>query len=317
MVHANRPLTQISVAYRQDAKNFIADRVFPVVPVNNRSDTYYKFDKDDWFRSQAVERAPGTESVGSGWSLSTDSYECKTYALHKDIADEIRENQDQPLDMDRNATEFLTGNLLLQKDMLWASTYFGTGIWGTNWTGASATAYGSSEVKKWDLSGSDPVQDVMQAKLVVQQKTGFRPNKMVIGPELLRVLLNNANILDRIRYTQMGVVTEGLLASLFQVDELLVASAVKNTANEGAAFSGSFVFGDGALLAYSNPSPALEMPSAGYTFEWSGRSGAMKGLRVRRFRMDKLESDRIEASHSYGFKVVAADVGLFMADLAG
>lgn len=316
-VHANRPLTQISVAYRQNA-NFIADRVFPTVNVRNRSDTYFTFAKDDWFRSQAEQRAPGTESKGSGWSISTDSYDCHTYALHKDIPDEIRENQDQPLDMDRNATEFLTSQLLLQKDILWTSTYFKTSLWGTDWAGTSgATAYGSNQVKKWDLSGSDPVADIVQAKIVVMKKTGFMPNTLVIGPEVQAALLNNSNIIDRIKYTQTGVLTEGLLASLLGVERVLVANAVKNTANEGATFAGSFVVGDGALLVYSAPSPALDVPSAGYTFEWSGQSGAMKGLRVRRFRMESRESDRIEASHSYGFKAVATDVGLFMNDLIG
>ena len=36
-IHIDRPLTNISVAYMQDAKNFIADKVFPTIPVQTIS----------------------------------------------------------------------------------------------------------------------------------------------------------------------------------------------------------------------------------------------------------------------------------------
>ena len=34
-VHVNRPLTNISQAYMQDASDYIADKIFPVVPVQH------------------------------------------------------------------------------------------------------------------------------------------------------------------------------------------------------------------------------------------------------------------------------------------
>jgi hypothetical protein len=70
-VHVNRPLTMISVAYMQDQAEFIADKVFPVVPVDKQSDLYYVYTKNDWFRDEAKPRAAGTESAGGGYNLST------------------------------------------------------------------------------------------------------------------------------------------------------------------------------------------------------------------------------------------------------
>ena len=42
-VHVNRPLTNVSVAYLQEAAGveFVADKAFPAVPVENKSDLYY------------------------------------------------------------------------------------------------------------------------------------------------------------------------------------------------------------------------------------------------------------------------------------
>src|SRR5688500_13947638 len=101
-VHVNGPLTNISVAYIQDQSVFIASRVFPIVPVEKKSDVYYSYTKNDWFRDEAAPRAPSTESAGSGYNVNADSsYNCKRHAIHKDIDDEVRANFDNPLNPDR------------------------------------------------------------------------------------------------------------------------------------------------------------------------------------------------------------------------
>ena len=40
-VHVDAILTNISVAYMQDRDNFIADKVFPVIPVDKKSDKFF------------------------------------------------------------------------------------------------------------------------------------------------------------------------------------------------------------------------------------------------------------------------------------
>ena len=40
-VHIDAILTNISVAYMQKSENFIADKVFPVVTVDKKSDKYF------------------------------------------------------------------------------------------------------------------------------------------------------------------------------------------------------------------------------------------------------------------------------------
>jgi len=54
------------------------------------------------------------------------------------------------------------------------------------------------------------------------------------------------------------------------------------------------------------------LPSAGYTFSWTGYLGAsQEGLRTLRFRMPQLRSDRVEGEMAYDQKVVAAELGVF------
>jgi hypothetical protein len=66
--HVNMPLTATSVAWMQDQREFVNDRVFPVVPVQKQSDRYYVYDRDNWFRAQAEKRALSSESAGSGFN---------------------------------------------------------------------------------------------------------------------------------------------------------------------------------------------------------------------------------------------------------
>ena len=68
-VHVDAALTNISVAFLQNANNFVAGRVFPNVAVSKQSDRYFVFDRGDFNRDEAEVRAPGTESAGGGYNL--------------------------------------------------------------------------------------------------------------------------------------------------------------------------------------------------------------------------------------------------------
>src|ERR1019366_265814 len=98
-VHVNRPLTNISVAYLQEAAGveFVADKAFPAVPVENKSDLYYTYARADFNRDEMQKRALSAESAGTGYNLnSTGTYNCDVWSLHKDVDDQIRSNSDSP-----------------------------------------------------------------------------------------------------------------------------------------------------------------------------------------------------------------------------
>jgi len=172
-VHAvDVPLTNISTAYIQSQTNFIADKVFPVVPVEKQTDKYYTYTKNDWFRDEAQPRADGTESAGSGYGLSTASYSCDLYAIHKDIGYQARNNADAGINLDRDATEFVTQRLMLRREIQWVSDYFTTSVWGTDSTPSNLwSAY----------TTSDPIDDIETGKSAILSVTGFEPNTLVLG----------------------------------------------------------------------------------------------------------------------------------------
>src|SRR5512140_2007947 len=98
-VHVNRPLTMMSVGFLQDPGDFVAsgpNAVFPGIPVPNKSDSYFKYARDDFFRNNMQKRAPGDPAAGAGYKLATGTYSCDVWAELKKVDDQIRANSDSP-----------------------------------------------------------------------------------------------------------------------------------------------------------------------------------------------------------------------------
>ncbi len=325
-LHVNVPLTNVSVAYMQSADAYIATKVFPKVPVQHQSDLYWKYSKSDWRRTDVQRRAPSTESPGVGWNYTTDSYFAHVYAVHKDIDDQLRANADSNFRLDSDATKFITNQLLLKRDIDWVNRFFKTGVWATEYTGVGSTP-GASQFLQWDDSGSDPLMDVSQWIVAYRQLTGFAPNFMVVGAYVMQALKNHPAILDRIKYTQKGVITEDLIAAFFDIPKLYVSYAtqastpqINDAVAQDAAATYSFVAdAKSALIGYAPSGPALMTPSAGYTFTWNGYNptGNGEGLRMKSFRMEHIASDRVEGEMTYDMKVVAPDMGIFLNNVVG
>ena len=320
-VHVDQPLTQISVAFLQDARNFVADQVFPRIGVSKQSDRYYTYDRGEFNRDEMALRAPGTESAGSGYSIdNTPTYYCPVYAMHRDIDDQVRANADSVLSLDREAAEYLSHKALIKKEKLWVSKFFQGGLWtGGDVDGDSSGNVGAGEVLHWSDASSTPIEDVRSAHTAILQSTGFEPNTLVLGHEVFAKLLDHPDVIDRLKYGQTpgspAMASREALAALFGVERLFVMRSIENTSAEGQAAAHSFIGGKKALLCYSAPQPGLMTPSAGYTFQWNGMAGGGEGVRVKRMRMEPLESDRVELQMSFDQKLIASDLGYFWDDI--
>jgi len=330
-VHVNKPLTNISIAFMQSTDAFVAAKVFPNIPVSKKSDVFFTYDRGEFNRDEMKERAPGTESAGSGYDIATDNYFARTRALHKDISDEVRDNADNPINLDREATLYLAGKAMIKREVTWNAAFFQSGDPGDTWTfdaDGNATASGAAfdptdaannQLLFWNQAASTPIEDVRLLKRFVLESTGFMPNTLTLARGVFDVLIDHPDIvgrLDRGQTTGPALATRESLAALFEVDEILVMDAIQNTAKEGQPAVHSFIGGKHALLSYKPSAPGILTPSAGYTFSWTGRVGASnEGMLIKRFRIEKEESDRVEITMSYDQKLTSKDLGAFFGDI--
>ena len=86
-------------------------------------------------------------------------------------------------------------------------------------------------------------------------------------------LTEHPDILERVKYTgstaNPAVVTKQVLAQILQIEEIAVLESTYNIAEPGQPDDMQFICDStGALLCYATPTPAIDEPSAGYTFTW-------------------------------------------------
>lgn len=318
-VHVNAPLTNVVVAFFQDQTNFIANRVFPSLPVSKQSDVFFTIPRGEFNRNMMRRRAPGAPAAMITHRVSNDNYRADVYALKEAIADMVRANADAPLNLDTQVTQQLGMQAMLNREITWATQFFTTSIWTTDIAGNAANGAGTRIF--WSTGAtSDPIGNVWEGKSTVLASTGFEPNTLVLGYEVFETLINHPDIIDRVKYgqTQGGpaMANEQILAQLFGVEQVLVAKAIRNTADEGVTDSHSFILGRSALLCYVAPNPGVYTPSAGYDFSWTGYLGASgNGTRIKRFRNEEIEADLIEIQMAYDQKLISADLGYFFSNI--
>lgn len=328
-LHIVAALTDVSVAYSQGRDVFVASKAVPTIPTVKQADKYFLFSRADWFRSDAQKRAPGTESAGGGYRVSNDIYYCDRYAIHLDVSDPERANADPAINLDVDATEYCTEQILLAQEVDFVNNVFSSGpAWsgGSNGasllTGAAAPASSSSQIRYWSDVASTPIEDIRGEMTNIAKLTGRKPNTLFLGPTVWTALADHPDILDRIKYTERGVVTTDLLAALLDLENVYVCWAVQDSGQElsGTDTAGmnpvtpGFIAGKNALVCYLEPAPGLRKPTAVYKFVWTLPTGApapREGARIKRFRLEWRESDRIEAEAWWVFKIVATDLGSF------
>lgn len=297
-------LTSLSIGFKND--NFFWDMIGPVAEQQEKSATYFVYDREFWFRRQeGAERAPEGESLRTGYGVSTQTYDAFELSFEKALGDVVVDASQTPENLATQDTQFLTNLMQLELEARAAAAYFVTGVWGT-----SNTLTGTDQ---WsDFANSDPIANADTAINTILQNTGAMPNTMFIGKAGWDKLKEHPLILDKYKHTQTGIMTPELVAPVLGVDEIVVGSSVNNSAAEGATFSGAFTWTDSALFLVRN-NPALGVANGAYTFLWN-RSGNNPWA-VESYREDKRVSEINRIFTHVDFRVVSAQHGYIFLDL--
>ncbi len=302
-LHIDSALSNIAIGYNNGG--YIADQIFPIVPVDFMTDYYFIWTKDFWFRNHVGYRAPGGVFPEGGLEVSKSQFSCKNRALAFPIADEQVKNQDAAIDLEKTGAEWLADQFALDREIALAAICNTTG----NWTSSSTL----TTTDQWsDYENSDPIGNSVTAIQTIQTLTGQKPNLCVMGATVFDNIKRHPDLLDIFKYREKNILNEQQVATAFDVDKVIVGRAVKNATQEGAAFSGSYIWGDFCLFCYVPPKPGLRVASAGYTFAWKRNSG----LTVQIDKLDDRQRNRylIRGEFAYDQKVTAADCGYLFAD---
>lgn len=312
-VHIDYALSDLSIAYMQEKPPY-SDLIFPRVTVDHQSNKYFIWNKGDFFRDNAALRAPGAAFARIKLSLDTPgSYFADQYGLEYEIPDETVANEDAAIQLKQTGTRVITSQINLRKDAAFAADFLKTGVWGTDITGVSSAPSGSQTLQ-WNDATSDPAADLQTGLEALLNATGDIEGiryKLVIGSAVRAALVNHPDAIDRIKYTEKADVAavDGVLGSWLGVDDLIVARRRKTTSVERQTDAFAAVVGKVALLVAVPDGPGLNVPSAGYTFEWNEPG---KGTMViEEYRWEKDKMDIVRGYTYFDQKAVATPLGYY------
>lgn len=255
-------LTEVARGYRQPAE-FVAEMLFPRVPVGQRAGKIITFGRED-FLIFNTQRAPGEKTGRVTFGYSGSSFSLTDYSLEGLVPREILEEGRAVPGIDNAEIAIRKVQRIMELDREYKAASIAR----------TAATYGSQTVtlsgsSQWSDGTSDPFSDIATAREAIRASTGMYPNVMVIGPAVFTALKRHPKVIDRMKYTGRDVPTLEILQSLFEIDRIVVGQAIY-MGDSASTFSD--VWGKDAVLAYSNVSSLREMgsPSYGYTYQLDG-----------------------------------------------
>lgn len=287
-LHIDKLLSNISVKYTN--QEYIADKVFPTVPVVEDSNKFRIYVKN--VKLPETKRAPKAVAREHNFEVTTSGYLLEEHALKSYVGDEEADNYDIA-DLRSDATEELTDVIMRRREKM-VSDLFTSTSWSLGVSLASGAAFSDN------TTTSNPIPIFDTGTSVIIQNSGYQPNFGILPRAGFVSAKNHISVLDRVKYTSKEM-TASMLAALFGLPELLIPLTMIDTAALGVAESLSALYAH-AFIGYKPPSASPFKPSCGYIFE--------KNLpRVRRWRDEERKAEAVEVQMKLQPKVVASLTG--------
>jgi hypothetical protein len=313
-VHQNVPLTQMSIGYHPTG--LIAEQVFPVIPVKNENDSYYKWDKGQSFR---LDRTDGYSTVRPDKSrpktlqfgATLDSYIAEEFALEMGISDRELQNQDSALNLEVSRLRRVQDLVLLDQELRVSKIALTTG-----YNSGSITLAGNNQ---WNdvnfVSMLDSQHSVIKAEIdaggeVVRIATGgLIPNTIVIPREVAVVMYNDVGLVDLVKYNtndpQRSLLSNNLLPPELWGMRVLCPTGLADFSDEGEVSNNQSVWGKNLWIGYVNQNPGLDSLTYGMIFR-------ARPWLVKQFRDEFTAQTLYQPGIIQAEKLVASDCGYVM-----
>lgn len=292
--HIDQLLSNVSVKYRP--QGYIATQVFPEIPVKKESDLYRIYERN--FRLPETGKANGALSNQHNFDITTGTYALRKHALKDYVTDDDETNYDIE-DLRAETTEELTDVLLRRLEKTTADLFTSTN-WSLNVSLSAAQQFNGTTT-------ANPIPIYDTAATTVIQQSGMVPNFGIMTRSQFVACKNNAQVLDRTKYTSKEM-TPAILAGLLDIPELLIANGVYDSSAKGTTSNIAEIWGDNSFIGFRPNRPGPKVPSAGYVFR---RAKPM----VRRWRDEEREAEAIEVQMQYDVKIVASLSGFLIKDV--
>lgn len=281
-----------------DQLGFIGHRIAPVIEVKKAFGQYGVIPLKESLKTQETRRAEDGSYNQTSGKADKDSYSCEEHGLEERVDEREAEVYGEWWDAEMLAAQRTRDGVLRNHEKRiidLALNVSNTTAAGTEWN---------------DTASSTPVANIRTAKLAVRARTGVVPNVLVIELEIFEFLQSNAEVLDRLFGTAAKdpkKVNEDALARALNLEEVIVAGAMKNTANEAQdAVLGSLWDVTKGLLFRRDANRDTRKPRFMNTFHF-GADGSQIGGVVEEYECPKRRSQIVRNRLDTDEKIVYED----------
>lgn len=292
----NLVLTKLSRGYSNNA--FIGDKACPFVKVDKEKGKIPNWGKEA-FRTYDSKRAIGAvvNRIG-GVGITLVDYSTTQHALDSAIDD--RERAEAMFDIEGQRTTQVTEALRLEHEIEVATIMQNADLYDSSMTVKLTD-------KQFNDSGADPYVTFTDAIKAVRGNIGKRPNAVFMGESVMEALKNNAALLDRVKYSQFGILDEATLGKIIGISNIFVGGSVYTTDDK----TFTEIWKDNVIFVYLTTPKGVaatpQEPCYGYTLE-------REAQKVTKWRDESVKSDIISVSHNYCVKIVGQESAYLIED---
>ena len=248
--------------YRQ--AGLIANAIFPIAPVAMYGGKILTFGKEA-FRLYNTKRAPGANTKRVDFGYDGEPYAIVPTALEGKVPRELMRDASQVPGIDLGVRAVATVQRILALSHEYECAQIALNA--ANYDADHKITLAGTE--RWTGADSDPSVDVENGKVAIADSIGIEPNTVMLSRKALNAAKYHPKLIERIKYTNAGSLTTDMLKNLWEVDNIVIGAARVAT---GANDAFGDVWNADVWIGYvnPNPSPSVEEPSYGYSYQIEG-----------------------------------------------
>jgi len=321
-------MDSMSIAFTNAADTYVLNKICARRPVTNDTDQYFIYSRDfgsdrglpgSSARARASVRLPGTNAAEAIYSLSTASYTAREYARRDFVSDKEIRKADSVLAPMQDAAQMLLETIANETEDILARIVCDNALYNaackvTLTTGGSGTSWGQGS---YASANSSPLGNLRTGRAAIIRTLQRAPNTLVLSDGTAQALADHPELKDILKYTDGKMWIEGTgLPEEIRGLNIVVASAVANTAAAGAAYSGEFIFQEAggtnkqvAILCYVPPGKVIGARSMA-SFAWfdsTDQTTQKRGFSLRQWRDEDRKGFVVEASTTMDIRPIVVD----------
>ncbi len=243
---------------------YVGHSLFPRVDVTQRGGTTLVFnDKTDI--ADSLIRAPGSTRKNFSPSYDGEDYTIQQRSASAKVAVETEEEaQNGP------GVNLATVGIAQVKDQLDKHLEVAQSTLARDTSKYASTHKATlTGTDKWSDPASNPLVQIEDGAQSVRNKTGKRPNTLLLSATAFAALKFHPLIVERLKFGNLAVLTPAFLGALIDIPNVVVGNA---------QYLGNDIWGNDAVLAYvAIGSLTNAQPSYGYTYTLRGTPNVLNG----------------------------------------